>query len=664
MNADSRIRILPDTLVDMIAAGEVVERPASIVKELVENALDAQASYVEVQIRKGGTEEIVVADDGCGMTPDELALAVLRHATSKIRDAADLERIRTFGFRGEALPSIASVSRMTLLSRTREMDVGHGLVFDGHARGRKIVEACAPGTRITVRDLFHNVPARLKFLKSEATETAHVQDAIVHAALSAMHVHFRLLTDGRATFDFPPQPDRLRRVADVLSRRVRAGWHPLEERGPDGMRVELFLTPPEVHLSEASGVYLFVNGRPVRDRMLLSAVTGAYGGMLPRGRYPVAVLFLELPPQAVDVNVHPQKTQVRFGNERQVAAAVRGAVQRLLERAPWLASRTAKVYRLQADPAPAAAKDADPGTPAPPTARTMSDATGAESTATESPDKALDARNAVRQAVETALARFSPPRPAAQKKSAGATGSSPAPRPAQSPGSASAMKAKEKPAPGKPEPGLFDVSAGLHAAFSAPPSEPAPASAEPRYLGCHDGLYLLFELPQRLLILDMHAASERVRYEEILAQLRKRQTLSQGLLLPLEIEANGAFWEEFLPDLAALGFDAHLQDGRLVVRAVPAVLGSRPPEPVLEELHEAFLAGRTAREGTLPLQERLAATMACHSALRKNDPVTPAMAMDLYRTLQSTPSGGHCPHGRPVMLTLSTQALEALFHRR
>lgn len=660
---ESRIRILPDALVDMIAAGEVVERPASIVKELVENALDAKASRVEVQIRAGGVEEITVVDDGCGMTPDELALAVLRHATSKIQDASDLERIRTFGFRGEALPSIASVSRMTLLSRTREMDAGYGLVFDGRERGRRIVEACAPGTRITVKNLFYNVPARLKFLKSESTESAHVQDSFIHAALAAPAVHFRLLSDGRVTFDLAAQPDRLRRVADALARRVRAGWHPLQENGPDGMRVELYLTPPEVHLSDASGVHLFVNGRPVRDRMLLSAVTGAYGGMIPRGRHPVAVLFLEMPPDAVDVNVHPQKTQVRFRNERQVAAMVRDAVQHLLGMAPWLASRASKVYRLHADSLPEKAGEArESGTPA-------------EVPATLQPPK--DPRVSVREAVQSALSRHAPSRPPSRaravKPPAAVVAAAPPvpisgnpPRPSDAnPLAAAGSQTAEK--SGKPSSGLFEriLPDALEAAAKPHPAGILPeSSANPRYLGCYDGLYLLFESPGQLLILDMHAASERIRYEEILAQLRARRVLSQGLLLPLELEAAHPEWEAFLPELALLGFDAVLQNGRLTVRAVPAVLGNRPPEPVLDELFGAFSAGRTARETTLPLQERLAATMACHSALRKNDPITPAMAMELFFTLQNTPSGGHCPHGRPVMAAISTAALEALFHRR
>lgn len=651
---ESRIRILPDALVDMIAAGEVVERPASIVKELLENALDAQAHHIEVQIRKGGIEEITVVDDGCGMTPDELALAVLRHATSKIRESTDLERIHTFGFRGEALPSIASVSRMTLLSRTHDMDTAYGLVFDGRDRGRRILEACAPGTRVTVKNLFYNVPARLKFLKSEATETSHIQDVLTHASLAMSHVHFRLISDDRTVFDFPPQTERLRRIADVLARRVRTGWYPLHEEGPDQMQIELYLSPPEVHVSEASGVYLFVNKRPVRDRMLLSAITSAYGGMLPKGRYPVMVLFLELPTQSVDVNVHPQKTQVRFRNERQIAAVVRDFVQRLLIQAPWLSSRsTTKVYQLRAD-----------------VSANTSTAQETNNTAehVQSGSNALpDPRTFVRKAVEKALNRYTPsskphttsrqrPAPAPKKPSA-----TDVPAQAQT----TAQPASEKHAKSsKTENTSYNLFTRLpETVLDVATTEPS-FTTEPRYLGCHDGLYLMFELPGQLVILDMHAASERIRYEEILTQMRHRRILSQGLLIPLEIETTNPTWEEFLPELTNLGFDAHMHHGHLIVSAVPAILALRPIQPALEELFEAFAIGRSRTETTLPLQERLAATMACHSALRKNDPITPQVALELYRTLQTTPFGGHCPHGRPVMVSIANTALEALFHRR
>jgi len=668
MTGDGRIRLLPDPLVDMIAAGEVVERPASIVKELVENALDAGATRVEVSVRRGGIDEIVVTDDGGGMAPEDLRLALQRHATSKLRDLADLQAIMTFGFRGEALPSIASVSRLTLVSRTREMEAGHGLAQEGTAAPGELVEAMAPGTRIVVRDLFHNVPARLKFLKTEATEASHVQDVIVDMALSEPGVHFRLVQDGRLQLDLAPQPDRLRRAQDVLARRVRTGLYPWEAAGPEGARLSLVMSAPEIHLAEASGVYLFVNRRPVRDRLLLSAVTGAYGGLLPRGRYPVVVLHLDLPPAMVDVNVHPQKTQVRFRSERLVAGFVRSSLQAALAAAPWVAGKNPRSYQLRPDAARAA--EAGPGTDPESPASGGKTAPGGRSAASALP---------VQAAVAQALARVKQgaPRPAPVRSSGvrevdreDGTSAAPA-RPestpsrkpgARAPGSRGRLESLFS-SPSAEVPGAVPAVPGETPAME--PSPPPEGEGDVRYLGCHDGLYLLFSRAGLLIVMDMHAASERVRYNEILANLRGARALCQGLLLPLTVEVERApAWEPHLDDLRALGFDLDLfGDRQLVIRGVPASLGTRPVEPLLSELYEDLVAGRDAAEG-LAVHERMAATMACHSALRKHDPITPEMALRLFGQIRTIPAGGHCPHGRPVSLELSTAELEAGFLRR
>ena len=668
MNGDGRIRVLPDQLVDMIAAGEVVERPASIVKELVENAIDAGATRVEVSMRRGGLEELAVLDDGCGMTLPELKLAVLRHATSKIHDLSDLENIHTFGFRGEALPSIASVSRMTILSRTREMELGHGLAGDRKPGDRELAEAMNPGTRIVIRDLFYNVPARLKFLKTEATEASHVQDVVVDMALSQPTVHFRLVSDGRVQLEFLPQPDRLRRAEDVLARRVRTGLYSWEETGPEGARLALVMSAPEVHLAEASGVYLFVNRRPVRDRLLLTSVTGSYGGLLPRGRYPVLVLHLDLPPAMVDVNVHPQKTQVRFRTERLVAGFVRATMQKALAAAPWVAGKNPRTYQLKSDPAAQTAEE--PSAP--------KDVAGAPKDSAGAP-KDSAGRVPVKVAVAQALARA---RQGAKSPAFGTpAGSS---RPASGPPPESRTKPSPSPAttsgktrieslfadathktPGDEVLTTELISPSAPSAADAP-SAPSASSAEPlRYLGCHAGLYLLFSLSDRLIVMDMHAASERVRYNEILANLRARRVLCQGLLLPQTFEVDRlSDWDPHLADLRLLGFDIdRFGEHQLVIRGVPASLGARPVEPLLAELYQGFSAGRDAAEG-LQMHERMAATMACHSALRKNDPITPPMALKLFHQIRTLPSGGHCPHGRPVSMELSTPELESGFLRR
>ena len=305
------VRRLPDALVDQIAAGEVVERPASVVKELVENALDAGAARVRVEVREGGAALVAVTDDGRGMPAADARLALERHATSKIVSADDLARIGTFGFRGEALPAIASVSRLRLRTRARGAEAGFEIEVDG---GRRVAERAAgapEGTRVEVADLFHNVPARRKFLKAPATEWGHVADWLARAALALPGVHFDVRRDDRPAVSWPAVGESLDRIAAVLSEREAEGLVPLSA-AEGALRVEGFASRPDAHRPTAAGLYLFVQRRPVRDRLLRHALLDAYRDVLPRGRFPSAVLFVDCPPQAVDVNVHPAKWEVRF----------------------------------------------------------------------------------------------------------------------------------------------------------------------------------------------------------------------------------------------------------------------------------------------------------------------------------------------------------------
>ncbi|MBT8495387.1 MAG: DNA mismatch repair endonuclease MutL, partial [Deltaproteobacteria bacterium] len=331
------IQLLPPEVIDQIAAGEVVERPASVVKELVENAVDAGASQVVVDIERGGKERIRVVDDGAGMTPAQAELALVRHATSKLRSIDELFGIATLGFRGEALAAIASVSKMALVTRPRHdraaggarLDIEGGLVVDKGPAGAPV------GTTIEVRELLHNVPARQKFLKGDATETAHISDAMSKMALAHPGVHFRLRHGTRVTLNAPPHASRLERVRSILG--SKAGRGLVEVHGEErGVRVTAFLTPPESAQSTSRGLQLFIGKRPVKDRGLLHAVVMGYGELLPKGRYPVAVVFVELDGSDVDVNVHPQKLEVRFADPQRVYAAVRHTVARGAAEADWL----------------------------------------------------------------------------------------------------------------------------------------------------------------------------------------------------------------------------------------------------------------------------------------------------------------------------------------
>jgi len=325
---EPRIAILDPEVVNQIAAGEVVERPASVVKELVENSLDAQARRIDVEVDQGGQQLVRVADDGHGMTPTEARLALQRHATSKLRRTEDLQWIQSMGFRGEALPSIASVSRLTLITRPVAADAGIVVRVEGGHASAPEPAGCREGTTLEVAELFFNTPARRKFLKSTATESAHVADVLTQLALANPHVHLTLAMDGRPTLDFPPAAGRLDRARTVLGRR---GAHLFEgELQADGVTVQVCLCPPGESTRSSRSVYLVVNRRAVRDRVLLQALVAGHETLLDPGRFPVAVVHLDLPPQLVDVNVHPQKVEVRFADPGRVGNAIRTCVRETL----------------------------------------------------------------------------------------------------------------------------------------------------------------------------------------------------------------------------------------------------------------------------------------------------------------------------------------------
>ncbi|MGN6104454.1 MAG: DNA mismatch repair endonuclease MutL, partial [Kofleriaceae bacterium] len=345
------IAVLPSHVIDQIAAGEVIERPASVVKELVDNALDAGARTITVETTAGGRGLVRVSDDGCGMAPNDALLAFERHATSKLRVADDLWGIATMGFRGEALPSIASVSRLTLTTR-RERDLAATRVRIETGRVVGVTEVGAPvGTTIEVADLLANLPARLKFLKGEATEASHITELVGKLAMAYPSLHFRLRHNGRTALELPPDRDGLARVHALLGARIASRMVPVTGE-EEGVRVTAYLGPPELAQTTARGVQLFVGKRPVRDRGLLHAVAMGYGELVPRGRYPVVVVMLDVPAGAVDINVHPQKVEVRFSDAAAVTAAVRHVVQAGIAAAPWRAESAAAPVHVIASLAP------------------------------------------------------------------------------------------------------------------------------------------------------------------------------------------------------------------------------------------------------------------------------------------------------------------------
>ena len=616
-----RIQRLPSALVDQIAAGEVVERPASVVKELVENALDAGSKRLRVDLRDGGRALVAVSDDGSGMSPEEARLAVERHATSKVRSADDLRRIATFGFRGEALPAIASVSRFRLRTRRRGAPEGFELRIDGGELVDARTAAGPEGTRIEVADLFANVPARRKFLKTATTEWGHAADWLGRAALALPEVHFEIRRDERPPLVWPSVAEPLDRIAAVLSDDDAGAMVAVEHEtalGEGRARLHGFASRPEYHRGTAAGLHLYVNGRPVRDRLLRHAVMNVYRDVLPRGRFPAHVLFLELPPEAVDVNVHPAKWEVRFDDPRAIHKLLRDGLTAAVAARRWFAAETGS--------------GTEPGS--------VPEATPAQAVA----DRAF----------ERAFSPSAPPSPAAGSGTTDwvfAGNRTP---------EASAA-AGEAPPEGQ---GAFP---------SANPEAPL-RFGELRCLGQVLSTYLVCEGPNGVLLVDVHAAHERVLYERLRAEWLEGKVARQTLLMPETVELAPeavAAIEGAAEAIGRMGFEVEpFGEASVVVRAIPALLSGRSPERLVRDLADEVSGARDAGASFQPGSRTLSqadlrlATMACHSARRAGDQLAPEEQRALLAELDTIPWAPTCPHGRPVAVPLARDAIERLFSRR
>ncbi|HVH17225.1 MAG TPA: DNA mismatch repair endonuclease MutL, partial [Myxococcota bacterium] len=533
-----RVHRLPDTLVDQIAAGEVVERPASVVKELVENALDAGANRVRIEVRDGGRDFVAVTDDGWGMSPEDARTALERHATSKLRDAADLAAIATYGFRGEALPAIASVSTLRLRTRLHDAHEGFEIrVCAGAVESAQPAGAPA-GTRIEVADLFASVPARRKFLKSGVTEWGHIADWLTRVALALPDVHFDLVRDDRPSASWPAAAP-LDRLAALLGESEASALVPLDH-SEGALRVHGFTSRPDQHRATSAGIYVFVQQRPVRDRVVQHALQELYRDVLPRGRHPSAVLFLEMPAGAVDVNVHPAKWEVRFADPRGVHQLVRHGVQAALARRSWLGG-------------------------------------GAEKPPATAP------------VASTSDWIFAAPR---------------------------------EPMPDVPREASREPAIRL-----LPEPSASFRLGDLTLLGQLSATYLLLEGKDELLLLDQHAAHERVLYERLRASLLAEGAARQGLLVPLVVELAPAPLAALLQheQLAeSLGFEtAPFGDGAVALRTVPSLLGERDPAGLVRTLADELAAtpagSAVAALRALGPADRVLATLACHAARRKGD---------------------------------------------
>ncbi len=605
------IRVLPPGLVNQIAAGEVVERPASVVKELCENALDARARTIAVDIEEGGLSLVRVADDGVGMERDDAVLALERHATSKLRDAEGLATIATMGFRGEAVPAIASVSRLRLDTAPGEDGVGTRVTVEGGAWVETSSVARPRGTTVEVRDLFYNTPARRKFMRAAATEAGHVSEAMTRLALARTDVGFTLRSGNRlllSTRAGEPLPER---AALALGRDAARHFVSVDgARG--GVRVHGVVTSPDHSQATSRSLYLFVNGRYFRDRSAAHAVLRAYAGVLPHGRHPGGVLFVEMRLDQVDVNVHPQKLEVRFAEARAVQDAIHHAVAGALRTAPWLGRGEGPLGRSGGGPPGFA--DAAPASGSGP------------SLAAEEAASVLSWARAIHPPRESgALLPFPPPLEASRPLA-------------------------------------------LTAVVDGGPARALGYFGSLRYLGQHARTYLLCEAPGgTLVIIDQHASHERLLFHRLGEAQRHRQVSVQPFLVPQVVTLTGPLaraLEAHLAELTELGLDLEPFGGdAFAVKGAPALLGGLDLPGLLTDLAQQLeqLGQGSAVDEAL---HDLAATMACHAAVRANQELTVTEARALLDGLDAVDFKARCPHGRPVVFELPLAALEKEVGRR
>ena len=604
-----KIRLLPPTLVNRIAAGEVVERPASAVKELVENAIDAGARTIEVAIEQAGRGLIAITDDGHGMDREALALCVQRHATSKLPDE-DLLHVRYLGFRGEALPSIGAVSRLRLTSMAQGAKEAFTIAVEGGEVSRPQPAALAKGTRVEVRDIFFATPARLKFLKSDRAEQQAIKDILQRLSMAHPNVSFRLQADGKSSLYFAASAERQPRLSEVLGRDWLENHIPIQfER--DGMQLEGAIGLPTWHKATSAQQFLFVNGRPVRDRLLLGVVRAAYQDYLARDRHPVVALFLTLPPEMVDVNVHPAKAEVRFRDP----GAVRGMLLRAMRD-----GLSAMGFRTSDAPAQAA----------------------------------LAALQASMAADHSRQISFSIPRANSAAMTYGA----------YEPGDAAAAHVALSMA----------MPMGNMGGSMSPVFQPMPhteTAQEDFPLGqaraqLHQ-TYILAQTTDGLVLVDQHAAHERLLYERIKQQLESGGVPRQLLLLPEVVELGEAATESLLKrqaDLARLGFMFEpLGSTAIAVREVPALLRKANVGALVQQMAEEMEEWGEALAVQDKL-EHLCGTWACHASIRAGRALNPEEMNALLRQMEATPASGQCNHGRPTYIRLSLADIEKLFGRR
>jgi DNA mismatch repair protein MutL len=682
-----RIQLLPPEVVTKIAAGEVIERPASVVKELLENSVDAGASRIDVAVEAGGTELIQVVDNGSGILAEDLPLAFATHATSKLRSVTDLFAIRTLGFRGEALASIGGVAQVLLQSRSVHAEIGAEIQCHGGQLSEVRPWNGAVGTRVEVRHLFYNIPVRKKFLKSVTTELGHICEAVTRLALACPHIHLTLKHNGKLVYDIPVTAELRERIGLFFGAEVRDALYEVDS-GPGPVRVWGYIAAPQVDRGHTRMQYLFLNGRWFRDRIVTHALQEAYRGLLLTGRYPVAFLFLTLPPQLVDVNVHPTKAEVRFQDSSQIYSLIRSTIQRRLHQAhlipDWRWSDAAQPGH-----------EVTEHSAVPPSGESSAASTSKSSVAPVSPryERAMETvapwETSANREAETSPSREARPGSAVFPMSATVGADSqavtppasplpslfPVDRPERSPDVVAqtlepSVEAKGVP-PSLPLSSFPSRTASSSATTPATPADSSVALGEVDEEQIGPALqiqdtYIVQETAQGMLVIDQHALHERILFEQLRQRVLQGSLEVQALLVPEPIELTPTEAAQLLSVaeiLHTLGLDIVAFGGNTVlVQAYPALLAHRSPREIVRGVLDYLLAHEQ-----LPSREvllyGLLATMACKAAVKAGDRLSPEEIAALLRLRRWAEKSHHCPHGRPTTLLISRSDLDRQFRR-
>ena len=656
----SKIKILPEILSNKIAAGEVVERPASVVKELVENALDAGSSRIMIDIEKGGRSMVRVSDNGSGMGRDDALLALERYATSKIYKDQDLFQIQTLGFRGEALPSIASVSRFTLVSREQSADVGTEIFVEG-GKIKNVSDIGAPkGTMITIRQLFFNTPARRKFLKTVGTEMGHIADNVGSMALGHPGVQFRLSHNQKIVKDWPPATDPLDRVIDVLGSDLKNDLHGIQFKN-DALAISGWVSSPRNTRRTSRGLYIYVNGRFVRDRVIQHALIDGFSQRLVKGQFPVAVLFITVPFEDVDVNVHPTKNEVRFARQRDVHEAVRQAVSQTLftaDRSSWAARKTFKNKEFDKPQrvAETAMKEFGIRPPAWRGHRDLRPGGKAEGGMGKSEWGWQNAEVGMRNA------EFGKAEQIFEKSNREQTVTDPH----RASSSEQQVSLSHDPQTTTRNSQTPSTNPQLTTHNTQTAIWQKKRFGDMRIIGQLHNTYIVCEADAGMILIDQHAAHERVLFERFNARAADSPKAAQRLLVPESIELGyreAGVLEKIIPDLASLGLDIEPFGGNtFVIKSIPPQLAERDAKSLVVDIVEKIVEIGFS-SGLAELLAECRMVMACHGAIRANQALSNAQIKGLLAQLDDCENPSHCPHGRPTWIRWDIQTLERSFKR-